>query len=153
MREIYPGKKLSDIVIFDGSSNGQLGGKRLWVHYPKLTVTRGVEHKLSLFFNDVLKIPIVNQMISDHKNIYTMFGSCIYNNPHFKFISKSQEFQNRNISLFSGNDTRMAGYFMESHRDLQIRKVLQATISSAELIIIPTNSKFTKAVKYIHDNK
>ena len=29
----------------------------------------------------------------------------------------------------------------------------QATISSAEFISIPTNTKFTKAVKYIHDNK
>ena len=39
------------------------------------------------------------------------------------------------------------------HRDLQMQKVLQATISSAEFISIPTNTKFTKAVKYIHDNK
>ena len=29
----------------------------------------------------------------------------------------------------------------------------QATISSAEFISIPTNTKFTKTVKYIHDNK
>ena len=40
MREIDPGKKLIDIVIFDGASNLQL----LKVHYPKLTVMRAVEH-------------------------------------------------------------------------------------------------------------
>ena len=40
---------------------------------------------------------------------------------------------------------------MGMHRDLRMRKVLQATISSAEFLIIPTTAKFTKAVKYIHD--
>ena len=47
----------------------------------------------------------------------------------------------------------MAGCFMGIHRDLRMRKVLQATISSAKFVSIPTNTKFTKAVKYIHDNK
>ena len=42
---------------------------------------------------------------------------------------------------------------MGIHRDLRMRKVLQATILSAEFISIPTNTKFTKAVKYIHYNK
>ena len=42
---------------------------------------------------------------------------------------------------------------MGMHRDLWMRKVLQATILSAEFIIIPTNNKFTKAVRYINHNK
>ena len=42
---------------------------------------------------------------------------------------------------------------MGMHRDLRMRKVLQATISSAEFLSIPTPTKFTKAVKYIHDDK
>ena len=37
--------------------------------------------------------------------------------------------------------------------DSRMQKVLQATITSAEFIIIPTNTKFAQAVKYIHDNK
>ena len=131
----------------------QLLGRLLKVHYPKLTVIRGVEHTVLLFFNDVSKTPIVNKMISDHKMIYNIFGSGIYHNPHSTFKSKSQEFHNRNIGIFSGNDTRMAGYFMGVHRDLWMRKVLQATISSSEFIGIPTNNKFTKAVRYIHENK
>ena len=49
MREIDPGKKSTDIVMFDGASNVKLGGKLLKVHYPKLTVMSGVEHTLSLF--------------------------------------------------------------------------------------------------------
>ena len=122
------------------------------VNYPKLTVMRGVEHTVLLFFNYVLKIHIVNQMISDHKMIYNIFGSGIYHKPHSIFKFKSQEFHNRNIALFSGNETRMSGYFMGMHRYLRMRKVLQVTISSAEFIIIPNTAKFTKAVRYIHEN-
>ena len=39
--------------MFDGASNVQLAGILLKVHYPKLTVMRGVEHTVLLFFNDV----------------------------------------------------------------------------------------------------
>ena len=77
MREIDPGKKLTDIVMFDGASNVQMWGKLLKVHYSKLTVMRGVEHTVLLFFNDVSKIPIVNQIISDQKMIYNIFDSGI----------------------------------------------------------------------------
>ena len=153
MREIHPGNKLTDIVMFDGASNVQLSGKLLKVHYPNLTVIRGVEYTVSLFFNDFSKIPIVNQIISSHKMIYNIFGSGMYHKPHYIFTSKFQEFHHRQIGLFSGNETRMAVYSMGIHRDLQMRKVLQATIKSAEFISIPTNTKFTKAVKYIHGNK
>ena len=139
--------------MFGGGSNVQLGGNLLKVHYPKLTVMHVVEHTVLLFFNDVSKISIENQMISAHKMIYNIFGSGIYHKPNSIFKSKSQDFHKRNIGLFSGNKTRMAGYFMGMHRDLRMRKILQSTISSAEFLSIPTNTKFAKAVKYIHDNK
>ena len=138
--------------MFYGASNVQLAGRLLKVNYPKLTVMRGVEHTVSLFFNDVSKIPIVNQMISAHKMIYNIFGSGIYHKPHSIFKSKSQEFHNRNIGQFSTNETILAGYFMGMHRELRMRKVLQATISPAEVISIPINNKFTKTVWYIIDN-
>ena len=92
-------------------------------------------------------------MFYAHKMIYNIFGSGIYHKPHSIFKSKSQDFHKRNIGLFSGNETIMAGYFMGMHRDLQIQKFIQATISSAEFLSIPTTTKFTKAVKYIHDDK
>ena len=90
MREMYPGKKLADIFMFDGSSDVQLGGKRLKVHYPKLTVLCGVEHTVLLFFNHVSKITIVNQIIYAHKMINNVFGSGIYHKPHSVFKSKPQ---------------------------------------------------------------
>ena len=80
-------------------------------------------------------------MISAHKMIYNIFGYGIYYKPHYIFKSKSQELHNRNIGLFSGNETRMDGYFMEIHRDLRLWKFLQATILSDEFISIPTDKK------------
>ena len=44
--------------MFDGASNVQLVKKTFKVHYPKLTVMCGVEHVVSLFFNDASKIPL-----------------------------------------------------------------------------------------------
>ena len=92
-------------------------------------------------------------MISAHKVIYNIFGVGIYHKPNSIFKYKYQEFHNRNIGLFIENKTRIDGYFMGTHRDLRMRKVLQATVSSAEFISIPNNTKFTKEVRYIHDNK
>ena len=63
--------------------------------------------------------------------IYNIFSSGVSHKPHSVFKSLSQEFHNRKISIFSGKDTRMAGYFMGMHRDLRMWKVLQATILSA----------------------
>ena len=151
-KETYPAKILSDIVMFDGSFNVQIVGRLLKVYYPKLIVMRSVEHTVSLFFNGVSNIPIVNQMISAHKMIYNIFGFGIYQKLHSVFKSKSQEFHSSNIGLFSGNETRMAGYSIEMYRELRMRKVLQNTILSAEFNSIPTNNKFTKAVRYIPDN-
>ena len=99
------------------------------------------------------KIPVVNQMIRAHKEIYNLFGSGIYHKPHSILKSKSYEFHNRNIGLFSGNDTRMAGYFIGMHRDLRMRKALPATVYSAEFGTMALNSKRSKVVSYIQDKK
>ena len=92
-------------------------------------------------------------MITAHKAIYNLFGSGIYHKPNSIFKSKSYEFHNRNIGLFSGNDTRMAGYFIVMHRDLRMRKALLATVSPAEFSTMTLNSKLSKVVSYIQDKK
>ena len=93
-------------------------------------------------------------MITAHKAIYIFFlGSGIYHKLHSIFKSKSYQFHNRNIGLFSGNDTRMAGYFIGMHRDLYMRKSFLATVSSAELNNMVLNSKLSKVVSYIQDKK
>ena len=75
--------------MFDGYSNVQLAAELLKINYPKVSVIRGVEHTGSLFFNDVSKIPVVNQIITAHKAMHKLFGSDIYHKPHSIFKSKS----------------------------------------------------------------
>lgn len=52
-------KSLTDIVFFDGGSNFQLAGRILQAKYPRITVVHGLEHVLSLVFEDIAKIPVV----------------------------------------------------------------------------------------------
>ena len=42
---------------------------------------RDVEYTVYLLFNDVSKLPIVNQIISSDKTIYNIFGYGIYHKP------------------------------------------------------------------------
>ena len=137
----------------DGASNVQLAGELLKIHYPKVSVIHGVEHTVSLFFNDVSKIQVVNQMITSHKAMYNLFGSGIYHKPLSIFKSKSYEFHNRKIGLFSGNDARIARFFIGMHKDLRMRKALLATVYSAGFNTMSPNSKLSKVVSYIQDNK
>ena len=91
---------------------------------------RGVEHTVSLFFNDVSKISITNQMIIYQKEIYKLFGPGIFHKPCSIFKSESYEFKNINIGLFSFSDTSMDGYFIGRHRDMRIIEALLATFYS-----------------------
>ena len=100
------------------------------MHYPKLTFICCVEHTLLEFFNVASKMPIIHQMISYHKGVYNISGSDIYHKPRSIFKPKSQESHAKNIGLFSGNYTWVAGYFMEMQRDLWMQKVIQSTIMS-----------------------
>ena len=117
--------------MFDGASNLQIGGEPSKKDYPKISVIRGVEHTVYLFFNDVSKIPIMNHMIKDHKTIYKLFGSGVYHKPHSILKSKLYEFHHRNIVFFSGNDNSMDSYFIGMHRYMHMRKSLLPTVSSA----------------------
>ena len=83
--------------------------------------------------------------------IYNFFGSGIFHKPHSIFKLKSYEFHNRNIGLFSSNDTKMEGYFIGVHRDLHTKKVLLTTISSAGFISISLDLKLSQVLSYITD--
>ena len=83
--------------MFDGASNVQLGGELLKIHYPNITVMRGVEQTVSLFFNCASKISVVNQMVTDHKAIYNLFGSGVYHKHYSIFKPKLYKFHNSNF--------------------------------------------------------
>jgi hypothetical protein len=52
-----PLKELTDIFYFDGVSNVQKGGQVLEVIYPRSYCLHGGEHVVSLFFDDLAKLP------------------------------------------------------------------------------------------------
>ena len=49
-KKIDPHKSIIDVIMFYGDSNVQLAVELLKICYPKITVIRGVEHTVSLFF-------------------------------------------------------------------------------------------------------
>ena len=102
IKNIYPTNTITEVVMFKTNFNVKLGGELLKFYNPKLMVLRGVEHPVSLFFNNYSKIPIVNKMIISHKYIYKLFGSDIYHKPHYTFKPKSHRLHNSNIVIFSG---------------------------------------------------
>ena len=109
----------------------------LVVNFWKLTIQRfqlcvELNTPYLYFLNYVTIIPVVKQMITAHKEIYKLSGSSIYHKPHSIFKPKYYEFNNRNIGLFSVNDTRMDGYFIGIHIYMPMRKSLLALSYSPE---------------------
>ena len=49
-RKIDPTNTTTDVIMFDGALNVQLVGKLIRNYYPKLTVTRGVEQTVPIYF-------------------------------------------------------------------------------------------------------
>ena len=111
----------------------KLGGELLKSHYSKISIMRGVEHTVSLFFNYISKIPLVNQIITVHKEIYNLFGSDIYHKLRSIFKPKSYEFHNSNICLFIGSDTKKHAH----------EKKIIASVSSMEFSTMSLNSKIS----------
>ena len=67
--KIIPHKSITDISMFDGASNVQIGGEFSKMDYPNISVIRGVEHTVYLFFDDFSKIQVLNQRITAYKEI------------------------------------------------------------------------------------
>ena len=69
-------KTVFDVFAVDGASNMQKAGRIIQAAYPRATVIHGVEHVLSLVFEDIAKIPAVK--VSDIRCISVTFetGAC-----------------------------------------------------------------------------
>ena len=85
---------------------------------------------------------------------YTTYLVLVYITNLILYSNKTlYEFHNSNIVIFSGNDTSMFGYFIGLHRYLRVRKSLLATVFSSEFKAMSLNSKLSKVVSYVQDNK
>ena len=58
-------KDKTDTVFFDGGSNMQLDGRIIQAKCPRVTVVHGLEHVLTLAFEDIAKTPVIK------------FGCCV----------------------------------------------------------------------------
>lgn len=132
IERLDPNKTLCDCLYFDGASNVQKGGRIIEAKYPRVSVMHGVEHVVSLFFSDVAKIPIVQNLIQQQKRRYNTFGSGAIHGAHAIFSVQAKLFNGgKDLGLLRAADTRMAGYFMAMHRDLRQKKALESTVTSA----------------------
>ena len=75
IEQLDPKHEDTDLVCFDGASNVQSGGKVLLVYFPRITSLHGVEHRVSLFFQDLSKLALVQNLIVKYHRVYVMFGS------------------------------------------------------------------------------
>jgi hypothetical protein len=118
------------------------------VIYPRTTVLHDAEYVVYLFFKDITKLVAVKNQILRHRFIYRVFGSGSMYPPyalfHKVFHKATKGFNNGlDIGLLRTSDTRMAGYFMEMHRDLRLKSALQEMVTSDGYI---ANTKIAKSI-------
>ena len=74
-------KEITDVIMFDGASNLQLGSDLLKIYYQNLAVMSGVEHNVSLLFHCVSKVTIVTQIIRYQNSIYIFWDQAYFISP------------------------------------------------------------------------
>ena len=70
-----PGKKLIDMIAFDGTSNVQKADMSLCNLYPRCTFIHGREHVISLICGDICKLPAIYDLINTNKVLYQFYAS------------------------------------------------------------------------------
>ena len=105
-RRIDSTKSIIYVFMFDGYLNVQLGGDILKIRYPNLTVVCGVEKCLYIFQSSFQN---TNCEPDGYRSQWNIKHFCIWitSKSALCFKPNYYEFFNRNIGLFSGNDTRM----------------------------------------------
>ncbi len=135
MKRLDPQKKVIDLLYFDGATNVQKAGRILCAKYPRATCLHGSEHVVSLFFNDISKIPAIKSLIHFYKKVYGLFGSGSCHAPHAMMMNHSRLHNGgASIGLIRAADTRMAGYIIAFLRLLRQKPVVDSTVASPEFI-------------------
>ena len=127
--------KCTDLVIFDGASNVQKAGSMLEAKFPHLSVLHGAEHVLSLFYNDVFRLPEFEMLKRINRLIYQYFSSGSNHSPYALFSKQSRDHNaGKCIGLIRAADTRMGGHVISMLRTLRLKDPLISTISSASVL-------------------
>ncbi len=156
IKKLDPTGSLSDLVLFDGTGNVQLGGEILCARFPGLSSGHGAEHVASLIFNDATKSWQIKTLVAIYRKTYAVLGSGSQHAPKAIFTKQTLVFNHGRVSvivfwilflllfltvvlslylaqaigLIRAAETRMAGYFYAFHRLLRLKDAVMATIAS-----------------------
>jgi hypothetical protein len=127
--------KCTDLVIFDGASNVQKAGALLEAQFPHISVLHGAEHVISLFYQDIFKLPQFEILKNINRLIYRWFGSGSMHSPYAIFSKHTRDHNSgKPIGLIRAADTRMGGHVISMLRTLRLKDPLISTISSASFL-------------------
>jgi hypothetical protein len=140
-----------DYCSFDGAANVQKAGEILAAYFPRIVVTHGAEHVLSLFFQDCFKLPILSVMSKIVKKTYVLFGSGAMHTPYALFQKHSKIHNNgKNIGMFRSAGTRMGGEVIALMRMLRLKPAFLATIQSPEFTKLTVSSIGYSSIIYFN---
>ena len=127
------GKNFVDLCLFDGAANMQKAGEVLGALYPRISCLHGAEHVMSLYFNDIFKIPEICIFMKLCKLMYKHFGSGAMHAPYAIFQKFAKDHNHgKNIGLVRAADTRMGGHIIALVRLMHLKPALMSTVTSAE---------------------
>ena len=104
-----------DAIFFDGASNVQLAGEMIKVQYPRMTVLKGAEHVMNLFFMDcATKIPFIAALVRMYcKSLYPFMGSGGRHKVYSIFMEHSRSWNGGHaIGFTKACGLRFAGFFI-----------------------------------------
>ena len=134
MQVLDPNKSKFDAGFFDGASDVGLAGRIIEARFPKCTAMHGAEHVVSLFFSDLAKIPLINDVIKIYQqHLYAFFGSGARHKEHGMFIKHATNHNNgRKIGLLRASACRMGGYFIALLRMIRQKPAFESLVISPE---------------------
>lgn len=117
-----------DYLSFDGAGNVQLAGRVLQAKFPRIVVTHGAEHVISLYFQDCFsKLTILSAFHKMERKIYEILGGA-HHTPYALFKNNSKLLYGKSIGLFRPAGTRMAGYAIALMRAFRLKDAIKATV-------------------------
>ena len=124
-----------DLALFDGASNVQKAGEILAAKFPQITVIHGAEHVISLFYDDVFKIPEFLLLKKFNRMLYKFFGSGSMHLPYALFQKQSKAHNNgKAVGFLRSSDVRMGGHVISMMRSLRLKDPLWSTVMTAEFL-------------------
>ena len=151
-----------DYLSFDGAGNVQKAGRILAAKYPRIVVTHGAEHVISLFFHDCFtKLPLFSSLHKLERKIYQLLSGGRHTAVAVFKDHVNEIYHQRGIGLFRPAGTRMAGNAIALMRALRLREAIISTTNSPHfkklkvilLKQLPTNNSMHAHISHAHQSQ